>query len=569
MRSLWVVLAVIALGATAQAQKIVELQAKPLSQNVTPKLSPVKPGKWKVPVITWGGDVATIVAAQENIFSSEGLQVELIAENDFAKQVQMALNGEIIAVRGTMGMINTAAEVFKAAGTEMVVIVQLTWSNGGDALVARGGINNPAALKGKTIALQLYGPHMDYSANVLSSAGVNIEDVKFRWFKELTLPTFDTKGTTIDPVSVFRAEKSVDAVMCIIPDALALTSNGTKGTGAEGSVKDATILLSTKTANRVIADVYGVRKDVYLANKDKFLAFSRSLLKGQEALDDLRKNKATKQAKYQQVLAKSADLLLGAPQATADVEALLGDCEFVGLPGNVAFFTGTGTTRNFAKVNDEVQASFIKLGLMSSAIKLEAANWPAAELGKGLKNTSLTASTDPKFDAAKVGAKIEERLKAEPESFSDDGTLFQVEINFAPNQADFSAEKYAKDYQRALELAQTYAGAVVLIEGHADPTGITRAKDKNEPLAVIAEMEQAIKNLSLNRSNAVRKSYLDFCKSKGIAIDESQFLAVGVGTKNPKYPKPKDKEEWASNRRVVFRIKQIEAELNEFQPAGK
>ena len=38
----------------------------------------------------------------------------------------------------------------------------------------------------------------------------------------------------------------------------------------------------------------------------------------------------------------AADLLLGSPQATPDVEALLGDCEFVGHAGNVAFFTGKG-----------------------------------------------------------------------------------------------------------------------------------------------------------------------------------------------------------------------------------
>ena len=49
--------------------------------------------------------------------------------------------------------------------------------------------------------------------------------------------------------------------MAIIPDALNLTSGGDSGTGAAGSVKGAKILLSTKTASRVIADVYAVRSD--------------------------------------------------------------------------------------------------------------------------------------------------------------------------------------------------------------------------------------------------------------------------------------------------------------------
>ena len=57
-----------------------------------------------------------------------------------------------------MGMINAAAEVFKAAGTDLVVIVQLTWSTGGDTMTVRPSVRTPNDLKGKTIALQLYGP---------------------------------------------------------------------------------------------------------------------------------------------------------------------------------------------------------------------------------------------------------------------------------------------------------------------------------------------------------------------------------------------------------------------------
>jgi hypothetical protein len=64
-------------------------------------------------------------------------------------------------------------------------------------------------------------------------------------------------------VSAFAADDKLDAVMAISPDALKLTSNGTVGTGSEGSVKGAHMLLSTKTASRIIADVYAVRKDYF------------------------------------------------------------------------------------------------------------------------------------------------------------------------------------------------------------------------------------------------------------------------------------------------------------------
>ncbi len=559
--------AVILVGVADAQSKTASMESKPLHQVVKTTAKPVKAGAWTVPTITWGGDVATVVAKEDGLFQKEGLDVTLVCENDFAKQVQMVLDGELVALRGTTGMINSAAEAFAKAGQELVVVYQLTWSNGGDTLTARGPIRTPADLNGKTLALQLYGPHMDYAANVLSAASVPLDSVSFRWFKELTLPTYDTKGAVVDPVSAFRADKSIDAVMCIVPDALALTSGGAKGTGAEGSVKDAHIVLTSKTANRVIADVYAFRKDFFTQNRAKVQGFVHALLLGQESLADLRSQKAQKAAKYQQVLAKSADLLLGAPQAIADVEALLGDCEFVGFGGNVAFFTGKGTTRTFEKLTEEIQTSFIAMKLMDKPVSLTVATWDYGTLATGLKNADLSmVSSTPKFDTKKLAASVEEKLMSEPESFSTDGTLFSIEIGFAPNQASFSAEKYAKDYDRALQLAQTYGGAVVLIEGHADPTGIQKAKREGKPVTVLAEMEQGIKNLSLNRATAVRKSYLEFCKQKGLELDESQFIAVGVGVKNPKFPTPRDAEEWAANRRVVFRVKQVEAEASEFQP---
>jgi outer membrane protein OmpA-like peptidoglycan-associated protein len=93
-----------------------------------------------------------------------------------------------------------------------------------------------------------------------------------------------------------------------------------------------------------------------------------------------------------------------------------------------------------------------------------------------------------------------------------------------------------------------------------------KARQARKPGIEIAQMEQAAKNLSLNRANAVRDSYLAFCQSKGVNVDESQFVPVGVGVQSPKFNPPRTKEEWAANRRVVFRIKQVEAELSDFSP---
>lgn len=538
------------------------LTPAPLEEKVSGQLRSVSGTKLRVPMITWGGDIATILTEMDGIFRQKGLSVELFREDNFAKQVDGCISGNSPFLRGTMGMINVAAPVMKAKGTELLVIYQMTWSVGGDAMVVRSG----KTLKNiSNVALQLYGPHMDYAGNLFKSAN-RLGKVQFKWMKELTLPTYDTVNT-VDPVSAFQEDSSLDAVMCIIPDGLMLTSGGAKGTGAEGSVKGAEILLSTKTASRIIADVYAVRKDYYDRNKAKVEKFVEALISGEQALNRLIKNKSSEQAKYRQLLSKSADLLLGASQATADVEALLGDCEFVGAQGNVAFFTGKGTTRTLQKLNSEIQASFISMGLVKGKTVVNGVGW-----GATATMTKIAAKAPPrpkpkaKFDAQKVAAKVQERISVEPDTWEEEGTLFVITINFAPNQSEFTASKYANDFAKALEISQTYNGALIVIEGHSDPLGILKAEKERKQQALIEQMKQNAKNLSLQRSQAVRESFLQYCKNKGMEVDDSQFIAVGLGIDSPEYNPPRTQKEWAANRRVVFRIKQVEAELDEFSP---
>lgn len=547
----------------ATAATLEEVEPRPLKDVVSTRARSVRSGTLQVPLILWGGDIATIYAADNGLFKSEGLDVSLYREDVFHKQVESCLEGKTPFLRGTMGMINAAAEVFKKNGLDLVVIYQLTWSTGGDALVTRKNVKSPRDLKGKTIALQLYGPHMDYLANVLESANVSLNRVKLKWFKELQLPPYDTKGKIVDPVSAFLEESSIDGVMCIIPDALNLTSGGTTGTGAAGSVKGAKIILSTKTASRIIADVYAVRSDYFTKNKSKVEAFVRASIKGQQGLADLRSNKSRRASEYKKLMGHAADILLGAPQAIPDAEALLGDCRFVGYQGNIGFFTGKGTTRTVGRLTGEIQRNFIKMGLMKSKVTLRSAGWDYSRLARGLSGVSQTpVEVKKKFDTKKV----EKRISVESTTWAEEGTLFQIEINFAPNQSAFSESQYAGDFDKALNIAQTYGGSLIIIEGHSDPLGILKAKQKRRPAVEISQMEQQAKNLSLSRARAVRKSFLSYCSRKGFKLDESQFVAVGMGIKNPKYSPPRTKDEWAANRRVLFRIKQVEAELSEFSP---
>lgn len=563
------IMIILFLPGVAQSEPEYLLKAKFSDVIKRTAVKPVAAGNIvRVPLITWGGDVATILAnggkrtQGGSLFAQEGLNFELVRQDNFVEQVKEYLQGESPYLRGTLGMINIATAVLSTdQRTKPVVIYQMTWSTGGDAMVVKRDIKTPKDLRGKTIAIQQFGPHVDYLATILRDAGLSWNDVSIRWMKELTTPPYDTRGREVDPASAMRVDPSIDAAMVIIPDANALTSGGTVGTGAEDSVKGARILLSTKTANRVIADVYAVRPDYFQTHKEAVKSFVHGLLRGQEELDNLMKDKASQRTRYQQLLSQSADILLDSPQAGEEIEGLLADCTYVGFPGNVKFFGGRGEIRNFARLTTDIQQSYVQAGFLTRASSLAQAEWNYEELKHNLQNTEGVEIS--RFDIDKVERKLAQRAA---QATTEEGVLFRFEIHFKPNQKDFPIDVYGADFQKAFELSSTYGGAVIEIAGNADPLKYLRAEKGGSSKPILERIKQSAKNLSLSRANSVRDSLIKYAQGRGITFDQSQFAVMGYGIEDPKYPRPKTEEQWRDNMRVVFKIINVEAELAEFEP---
>lgn len=541
---------------------------KPLDQLVNTPVGNVIAGTQQLPIITWGGDMATIYAngnqratAAGSIFARQGLEFKLVREDVFANQVKHYMAGKTPYLRGTLGMINSAGDLLsKDNRTRPVVFYQMTWSAGGDALVVKNSIKKVADLRGKVIALQAYGPHMDYLARILGDAGLTVKDVKIKWLPDLT-------GTDNSPMAAFY-ESDVDAAFVIIPDALALTSGGNVGTGAEDSVKGAKILMSTKTANRVIADVYAVRSDYYKANKDKVDRLASALMEADEALAKLIANRGNQAAAYKKAMAAAADILLDSPEALADVEGLYADCEFVHFDGNVKFFTDKNYPRRLEKVSNEINAGLKQFGLIGGSYRLEKASINYKQLKTAIGSGSVAQKS--RFNKDEVSALV---TRKQQQNSLAEGELFSFEVYFKPNQNSFSADLYAQDFARVVDLASTYGGAIISVEGHADPMEFLRAKKANQPSVVLGRIKQSGRNLSLSRAQSVRDEIISFASARGIRMDPAQFATVGHGIAQPATGicgadpcAPKTADEWRSNMRVVFRIIQVEAESDVFVP---
>lgn len=546
------------------------IEAPPLSSVVKTVVGPVQSdgGYDNTPIITWGGDEATILGngnsattTPGSIFGQAGLQLRLQRVDDFKKQVENYLSGKTPFLRGTMGMINMALEVaMRDPRTAPIIFYNMTRSTGGDCLVVKSNIKTLADLKGKTIALQAYGPHVDWLVDVLSTVNLTMRDVNIRWVKDLT-------GTDNTPTEALH-ENEIDAAFVIIPDGLALTSNGTVGTGSEGSVKGARIIYSTKTADNVIFDVYAVRSDYFDANKDKIKSFTHGLLLAEQDLRQLFKERSSRPSEYKEMIKTSAKILLDSEESTADAEGLYADCTYVGFRGNVKFFGDEKWLRSFSKLNDGIQSAFVTAGLLSAKVSISHAMWNYDELRSGL--LGIDDVETPRFKVEEVARIVEQKRSM---GTLGDSELDSSEIFFEPNQNHFTAEKYSDSFNKLIRQAASNGGAVIIVEGHSDPLGYLKKVKAGESQEVLRRNAQAAKNLSVTRAMSVRDSIIQFASNSNISIDQSQFTVIGHGFMNPKTGMcgqlpcpPKTNSEWLSNMRVVFRLIQVEAEESVFSP---
>ena len=235
--------------------------------------------------------------------------------------------------------------------------------------------------------------------------------------------------------------------------------------------------------------------------------------------------------------------------------------------------------RSFDKLNAEIQESSILMGLLTAPVKLAHAGFDFEAMKKGL--TQTVVSEAPKFKADEVAKVIDQKSKL---GAGADGAVFSFEIFFSPNQKTYNAELYKVQYDKVIELAATYGGAILAITGHADPTEYydrkhATGKYKGQSVApeiVLGRLRQQAKNTSLDRAIAIRESLLAYAKTKGLVMDPSQFAVVGQGFEQAKTGlvngepnRPNTAEEWASNMRGEFKLITVgDTEASVFTPVG-
>jgi len=553
-------------------------------------------GVLEVPFILWGGDVATfhanggLATKPGTIFARHGLNLKLTAGDNFPEQVKGYLSGRTPFLRGTFSMLGQASEVLNAdPRARPVVFLQLTWS-AGDHMVSRAGLRKLNDLKPeggkKKVALQKFGPHAGMFDDVLRSTKVGWDEVEVIWTDDVTGP----KG----PAELFKNDPSVDACFAITPDMVALTGGLEKiGTGRDGTVKGAHVLVSTASLSRSIADIYACRKDFYDAHREVVEKFAAGYLKACEELLDIKKRASDKDkdalAQYKAILDMTKGIY--GKEAVADDEAadgLISDATFVGLPGNVGFFLDPKNQSGFKNRQEAA---------MSLAITLHNAKVPSEFLehdfdysrikSLGRMESVISNVVKPRFDKVKL------------EDIKPEDAIVDFTIGFEPNEAVFEQEQYGPTFDRALKQSSTFGNAVMVVRGHADLSKVLNdfvkaglesghlkrlgnpgkfqyfldgndldLKNTKRVIEAIQKTDfeeskravTALQQLSQQRAETVKKAILSYAERNNIRVDESQIKPEGVGILEPVVSQPRTDEDMAKNRRVEFRLSRVPVE---------
>jgi NitT/TauT family transport system substrate-binding protein len=487
--------------------------------------SPLKDNTVKFALNVWAG-WAPIIFANEGFApgkkwkAADGTEfkVELVLIDDPVAMRDAYAAGKVHIGWATLDMLPLfMEELAKDSRVMPRVPMQIDWSNGGDGIVARADIKSINMLKGKTIVLAQNSPSQYFILNALIAAGIQPKDVTFKY-----------TATAFEAAAAFNADKSISACVSWAPDIYNLTKPGTGNT----------LILTTATANHLIADVWYARADFAKDHGPIVEGLVRGIL---DAVDELSKADDKKKT-------AAGYMAKGYSMPPEDALGMLGDAHWTNYAENREFFLNEANPANFERTWDTAYYLYERIGKTSKKTPFDQVMDFSilAKLGKEAKYADSKNEYVVKFTPKSVDA-----IKAE----SGEILVNTVRIHFYPNSFELYKkitrtvgskpveELYDPNVDTVLEgvakLSATYGAARIVIEGHTD--GSMKGSIPFED----------VRTLSENRANAVKEALVSKYK-----MDPNKFSVVGMGWNVA--ADADDPMNHALNRRVEIKVYPVE-----------
>jgi NitT/TauT family transport system substrate-binding protein len=396
------------------------------------------------------------------------------------------------------------------------IFQQVDWSNGGDGIVVRKDIKSVADLRGKTIVLAQNSPSQYFVLNMLVAGGVQPSEVEFAYTND-----------AFQAAAAFNSQDKISAAVSWAPDIYNLEK-----------VAKNKMLVTTATANKLIADVWFARADFAKDHPDICEGLVRGIF---DAMEDLKKDSV------KQDTAKLMATGYGLPASEA--LAMMGDAHSTNWAENYQFFINKNNPANFERIWNNAYYLYRRIG----SIKHQQVPFDQVmdfsiieKLGKEEKYSSQKDEYSTVFVA-----KSTSEIRGAEEILTN-----TVRIHFFPNSWDLyktvTKREDDEDVERLYDpnvdlvmeeiakLAGQFGTARIIIEGHTDNS----MQGKVGPALV--------KELSLNRANAVKEALVNRYE-----LDPNQFNVEGMGWDRP--VSPTDPNNHAENRRVEIKVYPAEA----------
>jgi len=508
---------------------LVERSGIPAVSGVSDYAKTAKDGKLVVefPINVWPGWSPIIVANaglepsdQSVFFKKYGFYVRLSIVDDPVKARDLFASGQSHVLWGTLDMMALfAPELVKDSRTVPVICQQVDWSDGGDGVVARGDLRsiNDFRMTGgkrKKVVLAQNSPSHYLIMSLLVDAGIDPGDIDFKWAADAP-----------SAAKIFVQDSSYDAFVGWSPDIYNVTDK----------LKGTRLVVTTDTANHLIADVWAVRNDFYRDHPEIVANLARGIFEGMELVRKDPKNAARALAMAYKLPEEDCVAMVGKDGSIAE-----GDAHLTNYRENAKFFLDPFNPSNFEVVWNS--ASAIYKSLVTIATTVPAAKVKAASVLAGMAQ-EFKDSRDLSQPVFRPDALTKLSAEAGPGQILTKAVM----ISFEPNRAVLNAEYDASipaTVEEIGKLAGRFGNAYIIIEGNTDASrkGIVPA--------------DLVRQLSYDRADAVRKTIIEKYK-----FDQNKFKVVGNGWDNPMAgcTDPSNAEHNKKNRRVEVKVFPLEA----------
>jgi NitT/TauT family transport system substrate-binding protein len=508
---------------------LVERSGIPSVTGVSDYKKETKDGKPVVefPINVWPGWAPIIMANggmdanDQSVFAKKyGFYVHLAIVDDPVKARDLFASGQSHILWGTLDMIALfAPELVKDSRTVPVVCQQVDFSAGGDGMVARGDIRSINDLrikngKRKKVVLAQNSPSHYFIMSLLIDAGIDPGDIDFKWSSDAP-----------SAAKIFVQDPTYDAFVGWSPDIYNVTDK----------LKGSRLVVTTGTANHLIADVWAVRNDFFRDHPEIVSGLVRGILEG---VDMVRKDPA----RAAQALATAFSLpaedcknMVGKDGGITE-----GDAHLTNYRENAKFFLDPFNPASFEVVWNSASLIYKSLGTISSSV-------PAAKVKAANVLAAMSEEYKDVRDLSQPTFKPDALMKMSAEAGAGQVLTKAVLVSFEPNKTVLNAE-YDPSIPATLEeigkLAGKFGNAYIIIEGNTDASrkGIVPT--------------DLVRQLSYDRADAVRKAIMEKYQ-----FDPNKFKVVGNGWDNPLpgCTDPSNADNNKKNRRVEIKVFPLES----------